>query len=112
MCASCTFELRKCGRIIRAAGLSTNFAAAIDGISTPTYDTRMSEMFSDLANLWRLSSAQSRSISPENFSGEKGRGAMATEGTGSHAARELGQGWKVSPSVRIEAGQTFELANI
>jgi len=31
---------------------------------------------------------------------------------GAAAARDLGQGWKVSPSVRIEAGQTFELARI
>src|SRR4051794_18160706 len=70
------------------------------------------DMLPPMHNLAQLGDAQSRSISPENFSGEKGRGAMATEGTGSHAARELGQGWKVSPSVRIEAGQTFELANI
>ena len=65
-----------------------------------------------IGNLSRLSDAQSRSISPENFSGEKGRGGMATEGTGANCARDLGQGWKVSPSVRIEAGRTFELADI
>jgi hypothetical protein len=45
-----------------------------------------------------------RSVSPENFTGEKGKGGMATEGTGARAARELGQGWKVSPSVRIKPG--------
>ena len=39
-----------------------------------------------------LSHAKSRSISPENFTGEKGKGGMATEGTGAHAARELGPG--------------------
>jgi hypothetical protein len=65
-----------------------------------------------LGNLARLSDAKTRSISPENFTGEKGKGGMATEGTGARAARELGQGWKVSPSVRIEAGQTFVLADI
>jgi hypothetical protein len=65
-----------------------------------------------MGNLARLSDAQTRSISPENFTGEKGRGGMATEGTGSHAARDLGQGWKLSPSVRIHAGETFELASI
>ena len=37
---------------------------------------------------------------------------MATEGTGANCARDLGQGWKISPSVRIAAGTTFELANI
>jgi|YelNatPaOPRAMG01_1025707.scaffolds.fasta_scaffold05306_10 hypothetical protein len=65
-----------------------------------------------LGNLYRTSRAQTRSISPENFTGEKGRGGMATEGTGQHAASELGQGWKVSPSVRIKAQSTFTLAEI
>ena len=65
-----------------------------------------------LGTLPRLSHAKTRSISPENFTGEKGKGGMATEGTGARAARELGQGWKVSPSVRIEGGQTFVLADI
>ncbi|MHC4585052.1 MAG: hypothetical protein ACYS3N_11005, partial [Planctomycetota bacterium] len=59
-----------------------------------------------LGNLARLSSAKTRSVSPENFTGEKGKGGMATEGTGKNAARELGQTWKVSPSVRINPGQT------
>ncbi len=67
---------------------------------------------SSLSNLYRLSSAKTRSISPENFTGEKGKGGMATEGTGAHHARGLGQGWKISPSVRIEAGQTITLADI
>lgn len=65
-----------------------------------------------MAGLTRLSSARTRSISPENFTGEKGQGAMATQGTGAHPARELGQGWKVSPSVGIPAGATFPLADI
>lgn len=63
-------------------------------------------------NLWRITSAKSRSISAENFTGEKGKGGMATEGTGAHAARELGQGWKVSPSIRLDPGQIFTLADI
>jgi len=66
----------------------------------------------NLGSLPRLSAAQTRSISPENFTGEKGKGGMATEGTGAKAARELGQGWKVSPSVRIVPGQTFIMADV
>ncbi|MBX3013565.1 MAG: DUF2961 domain-containing protein [Caldilineaceae bacterium] len=66
----------------------------------------------NLGNLARLSKAQSRSISPENFTGEKGKGGMATEGTGADCARELGQGWKISPSVAIQPGETFTLADI
>ncbi|MHB8637753.1 MAG: glycoside hydrolase family 172 protein [Fimbriimonadaceae bacterium] len=65
-----------------------------------------------LGNLSRLSNAKSRSISPENFTGEKGKGGMATDGTGARASRELGQGWKVSPSVKIVAGSTFTVADI
>ena len=72
---------------------------------------------SNLSNLYRLSSAKTRSISPENFTGEKGRGGMATEGTGKIHARGLGPngsglGWKVSPSIRIEPGETRVLADI
>ena len=65
-----------------------------------------------VGNLSRLSHAKTRSISPENFSGEKGKGGMATEGTGARAARDLGQGWKISPSILIQAKQTFTLAEI
>jgi hypothetical protein len=65
-----------------------------------------------LGNLSRLSHAKTRSISAENFKGEKGKGGMATEGTGARAARDLGQGWKISPSVRIKAGDTFVLGEI
>jgi len=65
-----------------------------------------------LGNLSRLSEAKSRSISAENFAGAVGAGGMATEGTGGVAARDLGKGWKVSPSVRIAAGETFTIADI
>jgi hypothetical protein len=65
-----------------------------------------------LGNLYQLSNAKSRSISPENFTGEKGQGGMATEGTGKRASRDLGQGWKVSPSVVIKAKTTFTLGEI
>jgi hypothetical protein len=66
----------------------------------------------NLGSLYRLSRAKSRSISPENFTGEKGKAGMATEGTGKNAARELGQTWKVSPSVAIKAKSTFTVADI
>lgn len=66
----------------------------------------------NLGNLSRLSSARTRSISPENFTGEKGKGGMSTDGPAAHEARELGQGWKVSPYVVIKPGEVFEAANI
>jgi len=65
-----------------------------------------------LGNLCLLSDAKTRSLSAENFTGEKGKGGMATEGTGAKCARDLGRGWKISPSVAIKAGQTFEVADI
>jgi hypothetical protein len=52
------------------------------------------------------------SVSPENLTGEKGKGGMATQGSASAAARDLGQGWKVNPFVVIEAGKTFTLAEL
>ncbi len=66
----------------------------------------------NLGNLSRLSKAKTRSISPENFIGEKGKGGMAVTGTGEKAARDLGQGWKISPSIRIKSKETFTLADI
>lgn len=66
----------------------------------------------NLGNLSRLSGARTRSISAENFNGAKGAGGMATEGTGANCARDLGRGWKLSPSVRIKAGETFTVADI
>src|SRR5262245_55110260 len=66
-----------------------------------------------LGNLFLLSNAKSRSICPENFSGEKGKAAMAgEEGSAWRAARDLGRGWKVSPYVRVKGNSTFTLANI
>lgn len=82
------------------ASLSQLRAASFDGLHV------------GLGNLHRLSNAKTRSISPENFTGEKGKGGMATEGAGKNAARELGQTWKVSPCVHIPAHSTFTLGTI
>ena len=76
----------------------------------------MSEKFNgigvDMGNLWRLSKAKTRSISAENFNGEKGRGGMSVDGPAGKCARDLGQGWKISPYVIIQPGQTFTMAEI
>jgi hypothetical protein len=73
-----------------------------------------------LGNLYRLSDAKTRSVSPENFTGEKGKGGMArledadkpNVANAAHAARDLGQGWKVNPFIRIQPGETFTIADI
>ena len=79
---------------------------------SPAADGPFNGLDLNLGNLYRTSKAQTRSISPENFTGEKGKAGMATEGTGKKCARELGVGWKVSPSVRIKSKATFTLGEI
>lgn len=66
----------------------------------------------NIDNIYLLSDAQTRSISPENFTGQKGMGGMAVNGTGANAARDLGKGWKISPSVIIKPHTTFTIAEI
>ncbi len=75
-------------------------------------DSSFNGLGMNMGNLSRLSRAKTRSISPENFTGEKGKGGMSTDGPALNAARDLGQGWKVSPYVRIQPKTTFTLAEI
>ncbi|HOK26903.1 MAG TPA: DUF2961 domain-containing protein [Bacteroidales bacterium] len=82
--------------------------------------TRFNGLDMNMGNLFRLSDAKTRSISPENFTGEKGKGGMADPAdkdkpnvaNAANAARDLGKGWKVNPYIRIQPGQTFTLAEI
>jgi hypothetical protein len=66
----------------------------------------------NLGNLSRLSKAKTRSISPENLTGAKGKGGMATEGIGSQPARDLGVGWKISECIQVKPGETFTFVEI
>ena len=66
----------------------------------------------NMGNLSLLSNARTRSICPENFTGEKGKGGCAADGEGKSCAGDLGIGWKISPSVVIKAGEIFTLADI
>lgn len=66
----------------------------------------------NLGNIFRLSPAKTRSISPENYTGAKGKGGMAEKGTGAGYARDLGVGWKINPCVVIKAKSTFTIAEI
>ncbi len=63
-----------------------------------------------LSNLFLRHRAESRSISAENPNGEKGGGGKATakdtlSPDSAEAARDLGQGWKVSPCRFIAKGE-------
>ena len=57
---------------------------------------------------------RSFSVCPENLTGEKGKGGMATleEGSAAIAAQDLGQGWKVNPYLMLEGKTTTVLADI
>jgi hypothetical protein len=74
----------------------------------------------NLGNLSRLSDAKTRSLSPENITGEKGKAGMANPAdkdkpnvaNAAWAARDLGQGWKVNPFIRIKSGETITIADI
>lgn len=62
--------------------------------------------------LYQRSTAESRAITGENPTGERGQGGLAREGYGAAAARALGPGWKIRPAVPIPAGKTTVLADI
>ena len=66
----------------------------------------------NLGNLSRLSDAKTYSLSAENVTGEKGKGGMSVDGPSASQAAGLGQGWKVSPYLPIEPGETATLADI
>lgn len=65
----------------------------------------------NLGNLSRLSKARTRSISAENPTGDKGKGAMAQPDPNG-PARELGIGWKCRPAAPIQPGEVYTLAEI
>ncbi len=85
-----------------------------------TAQTKFNGLEMNMGNLYRLSDAKTRSISPENFTGEKGKGGMAdpadkdkpNTANAANAARDLGKGWKVNPYVRIKSGEVFTMAEI
>ncbi len=68
----------------------------------------------NLSALYQVQNIKSRSICPENFTGEPGKGGMCPleKGSAAIAARELGIGWKVNPYIIIQPKSTFEIADI
>jgi len=66
----------------------------------------------NLGNLCRLSDAKSFSVSAENITGEKGKGAVGFKGAAVDAARELGEGWKCSPYLMLPSGEETVIADI
>ena len=68
----------------------------------------------NMEHLSRLEKKISRSISPENYTGEKAGGARISveKGFAHLAARDLGTGWKVNPYIILQPGETFTIADI
>ena len=63
-----------------------------------------------------LDGSRTRSITPENPTGEPGQGGRAhpdstldSRATNARAADSLGQGWKVRPFIAVQAGETVTL---
>jgi hypothetical protein len=69
-------------------------------------------MWNDLSQLSLLKKGKSRCINPENPTGSKGNACRAIKGTGAQCAIDLGMGWKISPSLRIQPKATLILADI
>ena len=64
--------------------------------------------------LARTQNIRTVSVSPENLTGEKGKGGATPleEGTARQAARDLGTGWKVNPYLWIRSGEIITLADV
>ena len=97
------------------------FASLITIYSQAQQGGRFNGLDMNLGNLSRLSDAKTRSISPENFTGEKGKGGMADPvknkgqrnvANAANEARDLGQGWKVNPFIIINPNETVTIAEM
>jgi hypothetical protein len=71
-----------------------------------------------MGSLPLIINAETRLISPENPTGEKGKGGMAIPDVNnpdlpfSGSAQHLGQGWKVNPFIKPKAGQTVTIMDV
>ncbi len=109
-------RLRAALVLLASAGLITAALVATSGLSASSSPRQDEKAFGglgmSLSSLPRLSHARTRSISPENPTGEKGKGGMSVDGPARKAARDLGQGWKISPCVTIKPQETFVMADV
>jgi hypothetical protein len=103
--------------------LSVPLIAGLAGCRSPSPRTTASSPFpaltGGLASLPVLTQVQTRSISAENLTGAKGQGGMALPNpsepkpaASARAADDLGQGWKVRPFLRVNAGETVTLMDV
>jgi len=99
------------------------FALALTGCNTPPPKPSAAvstvPWCGGLGGLPQLDGAQTRSISAENMDGGRGMGGRALPNpsepkpaASARAADNLGQGWKVKPFLRVNAGETVTLMDV
>ena len=98
-------------RAALAALLAAGLLLPIHAHAQQTNSGASADDFFGISSLPLLRHAQSRSISAENPTGEKGGGAKAVPDANSWAS-ELGQGWKVRPAIDLAPRATVTLASI
>ena len=98
--------------------MTTGVLAAMAGLTTCAL-LAQSGSYSGLSTLANLSpKSESRMISPENPTGERGKGAMAVPDPSSPnlpfsgPSVHLGQGWKVNPFIKIAAHTTVTIMDV
>lgn len=94
-------------------------AAEVSGGDAGTTMNDFTGLQPGLGTLPLLGRGRTRSISAENPTGEKGKGGMAIPdpkelkaADAARAADDLGQGWKVRPFIRLNAGETKTLMDV
>jgi len=107
---------------LRMQRLIPNLAfLAIFVLTAPVLHPQSGQLFQlspGLQGLPILNNAETRSVSPENPTGEKGKGGMAIPNPSdpdlpySKASVNLGQGWKVRRFVKPRAGATITLMDV
>ena len=65
----------------------------------------------NMNELWKTKDIESRSVTPENPDGSRGGGARA-KSSPALPCSELGDGWKVCPSVQIQPGEVYRVAEL
>jgi hypothetical protein len=105
--------------VVVALALSPAVVAAQTAPAAPAAGGAAIDLQSGLSNLPLLGQGRTRSISAENPTGERGKGGMAIPNpaepkpvASARAADDLGQGWKVRPFIRINAGETAVLMDV
>ena len=96
----------------RSGAMWRMLAAALATLASPAA-AQPAPTVAGLQNLFLLSDAKSRSIGPENLTGEPGMGARTElkDGSAKAAAKDLGRGWKVNPYIVVAPGGTITLGD-